>query len=118
MLKRLLVPVIGGFVLPVGIFIYGSVAAGRVTGSSLFLGLTTGVLSWVLWLIFKTARAMIAEPAAAERARATGRRRKNLEREKQLLLKALKELDFDHKMGKVSDADFKEIGGQFRARTA
>ena len=32
------------------------------------------------------------------------------------MLKALKELEFDHQMRKVSDADFAEIGGVYRAR--
>ena len=34
-----------------------------------------------------------------------------LEREKALVLRSIKELEFDHAMGKVSDADFAEIGG-------
>ena len=46
----------------------------------------------------------------------TGKRRKELEREKQSLLKALKELDFDHQMGKVSDKDFADISATYRAR--
>ena len=49
-------------------------------------------------------------PARGERARAT------LEREKALVLRSIKELEFDHKMGKVSDADFSDIGGRLRAR--
>ena len=49
-------------------------------------------------------------PARGERARAT------LEREKALVLRSIKELEFDHKMGKVSDADFGDIGGRLRAR--
>jgi zinc ribbon protein len=49
-------------------------------------------------------------PARGERARAT------LEREKALILRSIKELEFDHKMGKVSDADFSDIGGRLRAR--
>ena len=39
-----------------------------------------------------------------------------LEREKALVLRSIKELEFDHAMGKVSDADFKDIGGRLRAR--
>jgi hypothetical protein len=51
-----------------------------------------------------------APPARGERARAT------LEREKALVLRSIKELEFDHKMRKVSDADFSDIGGRLRAR--
>lgn len=45
-----------------------------------------------------------------------GRTRAALEREKTLVLRSLKELEFDRAMGKVSDADFQEMGGRLRAR--
>ncbi len=37
-------------------------------------------------------------------------------REKALVLRSIKELEFDHGMKKVSDADFADIGGRLRAR--
>ena len=43
-------------------------------------------------------------PPHGERARAL------LEREKALVLRSIKELEFDHQMGKVSEADFVDIG--------
>ena len=45
-----------------------------------------------------------------------GRARAALEREKTLLLRSIKELEFDRAMGKVSDGDFQEMGGRLRAR--
>jgi hypothetical protein len=66
--------------------------------------------------VYRVAQALVKEPEKEEIARATGRRKKELEREKQALLKALKELEFDHEMGKISDADYQEIGGNYRAR--
>ena len=45
-----------------------------------------------------------------------GRTRAALEREKTLVLRSLKELEFDWAMGKVSDLDFQEMGGRLRAR--
>lgn len=45
-----------------------------------------------------------------------GRTRAALEREKTLVLRSLKELEFDRAMGKVSDADFHEMGGRLRFR--
>ena len=39
-----------------------------------------------------------------------------LEREKMLTLRAIKELDFDHAMGKVSEADYADISRHLRAR--
>jgi hypothetical protein len=45
-----------------------------------------------------------------------GRTRAALEREKLLALRAIKELEFDRAMGKLSDTDFKEMAGRLRAR--
>lgn len=45
-----------------------------------------------------------------------GRTRAALDREKTLVLRSLKELEFDRAMGKVSDADFQEMGVRLRAR--
>jgi hypothetical protein len=44
------------------------------------------------------------------------RTREFLEREKALVLRSIKELEFDKAMGKVSDRDFAEIGGRLRAK--
>jgi len=45
-----------------------------------------------------------------------GRTRAALERDKGLVLRAIKELEFDHAMGKVADGDFTEIRDRLRAR--
>ena len=47
-----------------------------------------------------------------------GRTRAALEREKTLALRSIKELEFDHAMGKVSEKDFTEMSGRLRARAA
>ena len=47
-----------------------------------------------------------------ERTRAT------LERDKTLTLRAIKDLEFDRAMGKLSEDDFREMGGRLRARAA
>ncbi len=47
-----------------------------------------------------------------------GRTRAALEREKALVLRSIKELEFDQKMGKVSDKDFAEMSARLRARAA
>jgi hypothetical protein len=54
--------------------------------------------------------ATAAPEPLSERARAV------LEREKALALRALKELEFDRSMGKVSQSDFDEMAGRLRAR--
>jgi hypothetical protein len=45
-----------------------------------------------------------------------GRTRAALEREKSLVLRSIKELEFDRAMKKVSEKDFAEMGGRLRAR--
>ncbi len=49
-------------------------------------------------------------PLLSARARAA------LEREKMLVLRSIKELEFDRAMGKVADADFADMAGRLRAR--
>jgi hypothetical protein len=46
------------------------------------------------------------------------RTRAALEREKMLALRAIKELEFDHAMKKVSDQDFADMGLRLRTRAA
>jgi hypothetical protein len=99
----------------IGLATYVIVEAGLMPSTIAFT-LTAIALLWCVWIIFRTAQALVKEPEREEVARASGRRKKELEREKQALLKALKELEFDHEMGKISDADYQEIGGNYRAR--
>ena len=47
-----------------------------------------------------------------------GRTRAVLEREKGLLLRFIKELEFDRRMGKVSEKDFAEMSARLRTRAA
>ena len=46
------------------------------------------------------------------------RTRAALEREKFMTLRAIKELEFDKAMGKLSEADWREMSGRLRARAA
>ena len=46
------------------------------------------------------------------------RRRLELEEERDRALAALKELEFDHRTGKVSDEDYRELVGPLRRRAA
>jgi hypothetical protein len=47
-----------------------------------------------------------------------GRTRAALEREKALVLRSIKELEFDRAMGKVSEKDFADMSARLRARAA
>ena len=63
---------------------------------------------------------MLAPLASADaeqfRPPLTARSREALEREKMLVLRSIKELEFDRAMRKLSDRDFEEMGGRLRAR--
>jgi len=109
------VVLLSSVVIGVAVGIYGGAISHAVV-SATFLGLAAFALVMVVGLLLQAARALVTEPPAVEQEQITGRRKKELEREKAALLRALKELEFDHEMGKVSDADFREIGGQYRAR--
>jgi hypothetical protein len=62
----------------------------------------------ILPLALRDASLLIQRPS--ERARAA------LEREKALVLRSIKELEFDRAMGKVSEKDFDEMAGRLRVR--
>ncbi len=47
-----------------------------------------------------------------------GRTRAALEREKTLVLRSIKDLEFDHAMGKIAEKDFLEMSARLRARAA
>ena len=71
-----------------------------------------GVAAWRMF----SPLAGIDEPAGPQIF--GGRTRAALEREKALVLRSIKELEFDHAMGKVSEKDFAEMGARLRARAA
>jgi hypothetical protein len=58
----------------------------------------------------------VEDPGELFREPLSERSRVALEREKALVLRSIKELEFDRAMGKLSDRDFEEMGGRLRAR--
>jgi hypothetical protein len=59
---------------------------------------------------------LVTSAAAPGDAGLGGRARAALVREKALVLRSIKELEFDRAMGKVADADFEDMAGRLRAR--
>jgi hypothetical protein len=59
---------------------------------------------------------LVAPHADFDRQPLSERTRQDLEREKALTLRSIKELEFDRAMGKVSPQDFDEMAGRLRAR--
>jgi hypothetical protein len=58
----------------------------------------------------------LARPEDARAGSVGGRTRLALEREKNLVLRSIKELEFDRAMGKIADADFHDMVARLRAR--
>ena len=65
--------------------------------------------------VYRTVAPLALEDAG-EPVLLAGRTRAALERDKGLTLRAIKELEFDHAMGKVSNDDFAEMRDRLRAR--
>ena len=83
--------------------------------------LVLGAILAVACVVF-VARPFLREPPAGSDAIAEpgplDRRRLELEEERDRALAALKELEFDHRTGKVSDEDYRELVGPLRRRAA
>ena len=79
------------------------------------LGGLTLVLSGIaLWrMLDPLSRAELAAQAVAPRSSG---RLKELEREKQLVLKAIKEVELDYQMRKIAEPDYKEMVERYRTR--
>jgi hypothetical protein len=88
-----------------------------VTTLALLLGAVVAVAAVLL-----VARPFLREPAAKDdRLEARGeleQRRLALAEERDRALSALKELEFDHRTGKVSDDDYRRLVGPLRRRAA
>lgn len=96
-----------------------TIGDGRLSGPGFFLAAAVAALGAVALLLFQSARQLVSTGAVAEEREAyaaVGRRRKELEREYQLLKRALKELELDNAMGKLSEQDYSDIRTRYRER--
>ncbi len=66
--------------------------------------------------LYRTLWPLASEVATSQPEMVGGRTRAALEREKTIVLRAIKELEFDRAMGKVSEADCEEMIGRLRGR--
>lgn len=82
-----------------------------LVSSILFAAVTAGALLYVARPLFGGAE--LTPPASAD---GNAARRLELVEERDRALAALKELEFDHRTGKVSDHDYRELVGQLRTR--
>jgi len=91
------------------------IARGQSVTSIVFLSILMATAALVALAALRTVRPLVS--ADEDRTVMIGHRtRVALEREKMLALRSIKELEFDRAMGKLSDADWKEMSGRLRAR--
>lgn len=97
-----------------------SAAALAVRGTSptnvIFVCITVLTAGWAAYAVYRTLSPLVQPERVEVPEMVGGRTRAALEREKTLVLRAIKELEFDRAMGKVSEADWQEMTGRLRAR--
>jgi len=82
----------------------------------ILVSLTIGAAGLAAVGFYRTIAPLVDPRADDEREPLSGRLRADLEREKALTLRSIKELEFDRAMGKVSEEDFAQMAGRLRAR--
>lgn len=92
------------------------VATGQSIANIIILSITIVGASFVGLGAYRMLVPLVSPMVATAPVVAGGRTRAALEREKTLVLRAIKELEFDFAMGKVSQADYDEMGGRLRRR--
>jgi ribosomal protein L40E len=91
------------------------VATGQSPANIIILSLTVVSVSFVGLGAYRILLPLVS-PAVDVPSTIGGRTRAAMEREKTLVLRSIKELEFDYAMGKVARADFDEMSGRLRAR--
>ena len=80
------------------------------------ISLTIGAAGFAAAALYRTLAPLASADVATVGEPLSEGMRAILEREKQLTLRAIKDLEFDRAMGKVSAKDFEEMAGRLRAR--
>ena len=102
----------------VGATITVFLSRGESPAGVIFLSLTVFAAAAVGIAALRTVKPLTSKAAADSTQVLGGRTRAALEREKALVLRSIKELEFDRAMGKVSEKDFGEMSARLRARAA
>jgi hypothetical protein len=82
----------------------------------ILISLTIGAAGLAALCFYRMLAPLVAPQTDMERQPLSVRMRADLEREKALTLRSIKELEFDRAMGKVSPQDFDDMAGRLRAR--
>jgi hypothetical protein len=80
------------------------------------ISLTIGAAGLAAVAFYFTIAPLVSPRWEEEREPLSARLRADLEREKALTLRSIKELEFDRAMGKVSEQDFAQMAGRLRGR--
>jgi hypothetical protein len=91
------------------------VATGQSPANIVILSLTVVSVSFVGLGAYRMLSPLVSDQPQAPPTIA-GRTSIALEREKSLVLRSIKELEFDHAMGKIGKADFDEMSSRLRTR--
>jgi hypothetical protein len=94
------------------------VSRGQTPAGIIFLSLTIFAAAIVGVAMWRTLAPFTGSDDRTGPTVVGGRTRAALEREKALVLRSIKALEFDQAMGKVSDKDFAEMSARLRARAA
>ena len=92
------------------------VSAGQSMSGIVVLSLTVVASSLVAVGTFQVVGPLLLGPLPADEAPVEGHARQALEREKALVLRSIKELEFDHAMRKTATADFEAMRDRLRGR--
>lgn len=82
----------------------------------ILISLTIGAAGLTGLCFYRMLAPLAAAHSDVDRQPLSERTRQDLEREKALTLRSIKELEFDRAMAKVSPQDFEEMAGRLRAR--
>ena len=102
----------------VGATIVVFLSRGETPAGVILLSLTIFGAAAVGLAAWRTFAPLASEDDAAGPQMLGGRTRAALEREKSLVLRSIKELEFDRAMGKISEKDFGDMSARLRGRAA
>ena len=106
------------FVLAALVAATAAILVGRPSDpvGAILLTLAVGAAGFVGLMIYRAIMPLTQTSFRETTVMVGTRSRAAVEREKTLVLRSIKELEFDRAMGKVSEADFEEMGRRLRAR--
>jgi len=84
--------------------------------SLILISLTIGAAGFAAVCFYRVLAPLVAPQSDLEQEPISERLRADLEREKALTLRSIKELEFDRAMGKLSQQDFEQMAHRLRAR--